>query len=434
MTNLTLKDVSNFLEARAKYESQVQERNNGLPRGSQVIPVRLSSTISDGVLRTIKYRELRIGEDEEMPEEALMDFLSNFAPSVFLDGGFTELPRLLRARIVDPGNSYTPIERVRMMWTIFEDVSSKFNIQDEFKREKPLELLRTVFVEACRHPSLKRRLQLLFDSVSIHGYKACADLDGLYEGLMKCAKMQHLEDELNPQGSKNVRTKKRKMEVPETKEQWKKRKFGPSYIPPEHRGYHEVTGKLFDQRKKERKNNQKQGERRCFNCQGFGHMARECPSVRRDDMKNKKKVTNANHGKNESTARSAQEDNSRSKCVVVINGQLKLPALADSGASTTYISKSIAEKLKMNVFIASSGMFVKLATSGTRATIYGIAKGDLELHVESGQVMVRNVEFTVLEQDMDLVLIGNDVLTELGVNPLSSLNQRIKSKHYSYVF
>ena len=115
LTKLTLKDVSNFLEARAKYESQVQERNNGLPRGSQVIPVRLSSTISDGVLRTIKYREIRIDEGEEMPEEALMEFLSNFAASVFLDGGFTELSRLPRARNVDTENNYTPIERVRMM-------------------------------------------------------------------------------------------------------------------------------------------------------------------------------------------------------------------------------------------------------------------------------------------------------------------------------
>ena len=119
-----------------------------------------------------------------------------------------------------------------------------------------------MFVEACRHPSLKRRLQLLFDSVSIHGYNACADLDGLYEGLMKCAKMQHLKDELNPQGSRNVRINKRNMEVPENKEQWKKKNFGPSYIPPDHQGYHEVTGKLFDQRKKERKNNRKQGEKK----------------------------------------------------------------------------------------------------------------------------------------------------------------------------
>ena len=103
-----------------------------------------------------------------------------------------------------------------------------------------------MFVEACRHPSLKRRLQLLFDSVSIHGYNACADLDGLYEGLMKCAKMQHLEDELNPQGSRNVRIKKRKMEVPENKEQWKKKKFGPSYIPADHRGYHEVITRLLE--------------------------------------------------------------------------------------------------------------------------------------------------------------------------------------------
>ena len=42
---------------------------------------------------------------------------------------------------------YTPIERVRMMWTIFEDLSSKFNIQDDFKRKKLLKLLRTVFVK-----------------------------------------------------------------------------------------------------------------------------------------------------------------------------------------------------------------------------------------------------------------------------------------------
>ena len=82
-----------------------------------------------------------------MPEEALMEFLSNFAASVFLDGGFTELSRLPRARNVDTENNYTPIERVRMMWTIFEDLSSKFNIQDDFKRKKLLKLLRTVFVK-----------------------------------------------------------------------------------------------------------------------------------------------------------------------------------------------------------------------------------------------------------------------------------------------
>ena len=277
LTNLTLKDVSNFIEARAKYESQVRERNNGLPRSSQVIPVRLSATISDGVLRTIKYRELKLEQDEEMPEEALMEFLSNFAPSVFRDGGFTELPRLLRERITDPGNNYTPVERVRMMWTKFEETCSKFNIEDEFKRKKPLKLLRNVFVDACKHPSLKRRLQLLFDSVGIHGHKACADLDGLYEGLMECANMQNREDELNPQGSRTVRTKKRKIDVTEDKEKWKKKKFGSSYIPPEHRGYHKITGKPFDHRKI----NQKQGERRCYNCQGFGHVAKQCPSARR---------------------------------------------------------------------------------------------------------------------------------------------------------
>lgn len=102
----------------------------------------------------------------------------------------------------------------------------------------------------------------------------------------------------------------------------------------------------------------------------------------------------------------------------MINGRREFPCIADSGASQTTISREMAECCGMVVQRSEKSETISLATSELTVTVVSEVSATLEIKPGAGStaIVARNVPVWILEERMDEVLLGDDVLKLLGIN------------------
>ena len=77
---------------------------------------------------------------------------------------------------------------------------------------------------------------------------------------------------------------------------------------------------------------------------------------------------------------------------------------------------------------------VPLAVRDCSSSVLGTGKISLTIGLPEATLVVANVPVMILKGTMDYMLIGSDVLERLSIDPMGSLNSRIKGRHYDYVF
>ena len=93
------------------------------------------------------------------------------------------------------------------------------------------------------------------------------------------------------------------------------------------------------------------------------------------------------------------------------------PCLGDSGADRTTMSKTMAAKAKLVVRPLNEPIQVNLASSDHVVQISGEATTFVAINTKvNGKIYVRNVPIWIMDNEMDEVLLGDDVLKRLGIS------------------
>lgn len=108
-----------------------------------------------------------------------------------------------------------------------------------------------------------------------------------------------------------------------------------------------------------------------------------------------------------------------------MNGQGRLKCLGDSGASCTTMSRAMADQIQLEYRAVKPAEKLGLAGGDHCVSLVGKTKARVEIVLNTnGSITVRDTPIWVIAEAMDEVLLGDDVLSQLGINVHEQLLQR----------
>jgi hypothetical protein len=177
---------------------------------------------------------------------------------------------------------------------------------------------------------------------------------------------------------------------------------------------------------------------KCLKCQKDGHHVKACP-MKPSAAEQKQLIAQYKILKNKPSkssayiiiAKVANSDSMTDRYINILlaDGKLICKAVLDSGADATLISNSTVNKLKdldKNLQIRSLNPSLTLQLPNSQ--FIEVAKAidiDMKLETKAGQLILLNQTCIIWDQLNTDFLLGNDILTTLGIDPKNALDALI---------
>ena len=108
-----------------------------------------------------------------------------------------------------------------------------------------------------------------------------------------------------------------------------------------------------------------------------------------------------------------------------MNGQGSFKCLGDSGATQTAICKKMAKEAQLEYEDLKPPKKIPLASSDASVNMIGEVRVRLEIHMGSSDtITIRDTPIWIIEEDMEVALLGDDVLVRLGIDVRGELNKK----------
>ena len=432
LTSVDVEAVHKFLQERKDYLTKLNERNAQLGEESQIKPEPLKTSVDSGLLDYICDYEL--DEDlnatpDTVTEEQLKEYLVGICPkSIEIRGRFSlekKIKKTLKDGLARTRNNRSMglTDRVKVAWADLHKMFVNFGVKDKFEDKTGLKILRQCVLNGLKEErNLRKRLEGTFSGLSFDAEEARKSLKGLYRILIKCAVEQEREDCLN---ATSTRSDYQPMSTEE-----KKRKFGKSYDPnfsprkkkTKRRGEDEWVRSTSANTSSTDKPKPDRSNIVCYNCLKRGHTVYQCRHVK--SRAEADRIRKEYNEKNRNVSTVSNATNSFVDCTL---GDDEVPAraLLDSGAYTNFVDVKLARKANLTQVERDLPAQVTLAVQDQVATVRGAAIGTMILSRPSDgkKIKLRNAEFILLNMGTEMVLVGNDTLSELGISPNQQLNK-----------
>jgi len=180
----------------------------------------------------------------------------------------------------------------------------------------------------------------------------------------------------------------------------------------------------------------------CFKCGKEGHPIFKCPlKPSKDEIKSllEKAKSNRNtenkHSKKiRSYIRVCRVGSDRNQIEVGISeSNVYFRGIIDSGADYTLIPRKVALQAmardsKLRLEKLSSPVELRLGDHETFTTVHEVITVDLTLQTKAGELVTRKRQCLVWDVESDEILLGNELLQEIGIDPKSALEELIRRK------
>ena len=436
LEDLNVNSVRSFLAKRVQYERQVEEYNTGYRERDQIVPVSVRNSIRTGILHLICDYELKIAS-EAATDGVLLRFLRDLVIGSLVMGDMASLPELLKSNIQYYGKNGSAYERVSSLWVQLMEVQESYRLEKTFRQKRVLKTVRQVFIDALDHRALQHRIELRLNSATKNGAKSRRSMKGFYKCVTKCARRQDKEDVVS-KGLKRNRSVGNSGETPskphkrmKLTEEQKKKKFGKNYIPPADRTPKPPGKERRDSTSvnKSFKQGVDKKEIVCWKCNQTGHKVYKCPQ-----LPNKADLDAFLSTRKKKPVAAIASSKGVQVVQCSVNNKINKEALLDSGAFTSFIDRRTADEAGVKIEKTSEFFTIPLAVKGSVGKVLGVGEAAITLNLEAGSITIRDVPIVVFDGEMDYTLIGNDLLEVLGIDPLGSLESKIKGQQYDYVF
>jgi len=177
---------------------------------------------------------------------------------------------------------------------------------------------------------------------------------------------------------------------------------------------------------KDSNESQKKGPLTCFNCKEIGHKHIACPKKKQSNQDINDDHKRSNKSKKDSNylfVCSVGVGNDSSEVLVKINESLYFPAILDSGArGVSLIPRSIAIRAMNNdpsITLQKLHEPVRLRLGDNQSEIWSTdyVCVNLRLRTKAGGLMTRRRKCLIWDVPSDEIILGSDLLEELGVEP-----------------
>jgi hypothetical protein len=181
------------------------------------------------------------------------------------------------------------------------------------------------------------------------------------------------------------------------------------------------------------RNYKKQAKLRCFHCKEVGHPVYKCPkNLSKDQVhealeKNKKPKKDSKY----SLVCQIGVEEYGNEVLVKINQSMYFPAILDSGAiGVSLIPRSIAQKAVLNdpsitLQRLPEPVRLRLGDKETELMATDFVCVNLRLRTKAGELITRNRQCLIWDVPSDEIILGSDLLEELGVEPKTALDALI---------
>ncbi len=114
---------------------------------------------------------------------------------------------------------------------------------------------------------------------------------------------------------------------------------------------------------------------------------------------------------------------------VLLCGKHKAPFLEDSGSTTTLVSVSFCKEADLIITHYDIPVISDSAVLEGKIPLVGTTTMDVKLGTIAGNVVIRNITAEVTSMEMDEVLLGNDLLRELGIDVREQMADRAGTEY-----
>jgi len=195
-----------------------------------------------------------------------------------------------------------------------------------------------------------------------------------------------------------------------------------------------LDGAKTSESAKDSNESQKKGPLTCFNCNEIGHKHIACPKKKQSKQDINDDHKRSNKSKKASNYLFVCIGNDSSEVLVKINESLYFPAILDSGArGVSLIPRSIAIRAMNNdpsITLQRLHEPVRLRLGDNQSEIWSTdyVCVNLRLRTKAGGLMTRRRKCLIWDVPSDEIILGSDLLEELGVEPKNALDALILKK------
>ena len=398
--------ILEFLDARRRYLRAIRDKNNGANKARQIKPLSLVASVKTSIIQTICEMHLEIEEDE-LDDELLKCTLEKMS-GCMRNSGDHQMSFVFADIQMDKSIGSAEL-RVADLWSQWYEAREKYNVKNQFKEKKGKKIFRREMTKRLWPESLR--------------WQVDDALNGITE-----------EDMLIRQNDKMFYDYciDRAVEVDKSFRSAQRRRRQRAE---EDRQVHEPNKKKRKSSGRQDRGGQKRNGRKCLKCQRTNHTVRQCRYIKdeqeaQDLIKKYRESSRSTERLGNVVDKSNSTVDKHVDCWIA--GAASFPALLDSGASRTILSRKFLEAVKSKGIEVEETEIpqVRLELATTEHAVMSVVEVtlDLELETQVARTTLRQVPCLVVEQEMRYVFIGDRELRILGLHPVDNFNKRMSDQ------
>jgi hypothetical protein len=380
LKDITLAAITEFLKKRTDYLFNIGKVNESLDDDSKIIRTSLVASVDNDLLAIICTTELEIAADE-LEDQVVQQYLEGFLASSSRELGWT-MEKYFEEIEYDLSIK-NPTSRVLDLWKQWTTIATKFDLHETLEDPKGNKQWREQIIKKLKPAALRKDIT---ESLKWIGAKGQALRDDNLE-FYKKVKSAAIEQEKSNRLYQEVRSEKSRSST-----------------------------KTLTKHSKESKEQKRFREKESSQKQGSKDDKERIVKERSFSKKKLAVVTDPQFG---------------GKDLALVEEKVWFPYILDSGAFTTVVPKSLLKKLKE----AGSGVVeatlekdveMKMAVKDVVTIAKSMIHITVELTTRAGPVRIRSLSALVAQDEMEDMLIGEDLLKCLGIDPHEILAARLE--------